>query len=415
MNYDHNDCVRHKESIASDFVVPEEMIPMPRPGSATEGNAIIFGAANTPTADNVNFVEPSIPRDGESANNAYVVVPTEMEPMPRPEPAPREDLGAPDTTALPSPENPTTTRLVSSPILNVFKWWGVFTAALFILLFGIFLFFQFIQVLAAIAVFPPWAQYAVCVPIGLCVIVASFIFIMMIKTWWRLKSMPQIDLDALVKLDERIDTRELSHNNSGQARGTIAKHMASFPLDDRAELRQRGFNDGEISELLELKKYLDQAKIGNEQWLKEFRDRFQTVLDKNADRVIASHAKSAGFATAASPLPLLDAYIVLGTAASMTRQLCLIYNLSPGRIGGWIILVRVIRNTFFAGIAANVSEALTKEAFSLIPDGETAHDALGILFGVVPKVIPKATEGLVNYWFMRRLGKTAASMLRSIK
>jgi uncharacterized membrane protein YcjF (UPF0283 family) len=333
------------------------------------------------------------------------VVPVEMKPMPRPEP--RENSAPSDIAYEPAREN-------STAALNVFKWWGLFTAAMFILLFGVFVFFQFIQVMAAIAVFPPWAQYAVCAPLGLCVIVASSIFFMMIKAWWRLKTTPQINLDALVKLGER--SRELSQKDSGQARNTVARHMGTFPLDDRAELLQRGFNDDEIRELAEKKKYLDEAEIGHEQWLKYFRDHFQTVLDKAAERVIANHAKGAGFATAASPLPLLDAYIVLGAAANMTRQLCLIYNLSPGRIGGGIILVRVIRNTFFAGLAANASEALTKGALHLIPDGESTSDVLsGIVGAVLPKVIPKATEGLVNYLFMRRLGKTASSLLKIIK
>ena len=420
MNDNHNDSTRQQGSIASDFVVPVEMKPMPRPGSPTKESPLASDAANAPLADSGIFAEPSIKRDGESANNAYIIVPVEMKPMPRPEPPLRENFTTSDTVNALTLENSTASGLAASPVLNVFKWWGLFTAALFILLFGVFIFFQFIQVMASIATFPPWAQYAVCVPIGLCVIVASFIFFMMIKTWWRLKTAPQIDLDALVKLDERSGARDLSQNNSGQARETVAKHMSSFPLDDRSELLQRGFNDDEIRELSEKKKYLDEAEIGNEQWLKYFRDHFQTVLDKAAERTIANHAKGASFATMASPLPLLDAYIVLGAAANMTRQLCLIHNLSPGRIGGWIILVRVIRNTFFAGLVVDVSKKLTEEALKLFPEGESIFDVFGSIFGVVlPRaisaVIPKATEGLVNYLFMRRLGKTASSMLKIIK
>jgi len=418
-----NDSGRHKKSMASGLVIPLEMEPGPRPGALEKDKTSDAAAAPAGV-----FTESSVKRAGESADHTQVVVPWEMAPGPRPEPSSPEifissGLGPrppeqEDSSASglgprpPEQEDYVASGLCASPLLGAFKWWGLFLAGLFIMLFGVFVFFQAIQVLAAVSVFPPWARYAVYGTLGLITTVVLVVLAVMIKTWWRLKTTPRIDLDVLAGLGERSGSRELSRKNGAQARKAVAAYMASFPCGDHAKLRRLGFDEAECRGLAAVKKHLEESSLGHEQWLKAFRDNFQSLLDQAAKRIIRNHGKSSALGTAICPFPLLDAFIVLGTASGMMRQLCLVYNLSPGRFGAWALLGRAFRNAFFGGLIGAASN-MAAESLEGILDAESAGNILG--GGALMKVIPKAAEGLVTFFFMRRLGETACSLLRIVK
>ena len=225
------------------------------------------------------------------------------------------------------------------------------------------------------------------------------------------------------------------------------------------------FTESEIDNLRYNKATLREDVIGNAQWLDAYRSGFQKILDKAAERIVADHALFAAVGTATSPFPLLDACIVLSVASSMTRNLSLVYNLRLNRLGTWMLLGKIVRTVFFSGIAGTISRgiagALTQAAVSgqgeavgdvsvaavgaAIGTGDgmaaaqsldngaissLASEMLGMVDDIMPgmagkatavaasglkKVIPKASEGLVNYLFMRRLGKAACAMLKIVK
>jgi len=98
---------------------------------------------------------------------------------------------------------------------------------------------------------------------------------------------------------------------------------------------------------------------------------------------------------------VLDSLVVTWGSLNMLGELCTIYNLRLGRLGTTVLLGRVFRNIFIAGILE-----------------DAADDAVQLLSNSINESIPglgllrRPAEGITNGILIRRLGFGARNLLR---
>lgn len=288
----------------------------------------------------------------------------------------------------------------------------VFTV-LAVAVLGILVFSQAVSALALAATLPEWAQFLLLLPLGACCLAVLWVCVGLVRSWLRLRAMRQVDLNALEELRERAKTRQDGVEHFQNARMHLERYLEVYPLDDEslARMRQTGFSAESLDGLTRNREFLLDRPIDSRSWLEEFRALFQGDLDRVAEaRVRAWSVKAAG-CVIASPLPLLDAALVLGICARMLRELCLVYNVRSSRTGTLILLNKAITATFIAGIAENVTERAAEELTGMAGEG-----ALGSLGASLAGVLgPKLGEGAINAFFIHRLGRTAIAMLQPLR
>ena len=278
---------------------------------------------------------------------------------------------------------------------------------------GIVVFGQAISALALAATLPPWAQYALLIPLGACCLAVLWVCGSLIRSWFRLRAVRQIDIAALEELRRRAATRRDGLDHFRTAREQLHGYLERYPLTDAGYqgLLRAGLTAENIEALAKSRDILLDRPIDSRSWLEEFRSRFQDPIDRAAAARVRSWSLKAAGSVVFSPIPLLDAMLVLGISFRLIGDLCALYNVRSSRAGTLVILRRAVTAAFIAGVAENATETAAEELAEMA--GETTLGALGAR--VAGFVGPKLAEGAVNGLFIRRLGRATISLLQPLK
>lgn len=295
--------------------------------------------------------------------------------------------------------------------------WDVALLVLVLSLFGCMVVSQAISALAMTATLPVWMQYALLVPLGLFFLGILYFCGTVVAAWLRLRTVRQVDLAALEELRRRSQTRKDGVEHFQAARLELENYLAAYPAN--AEGAQRLKTAGISSEAFEAldreRNFLLDRPTDSHSWLGEFQERFQSRLDKTAKGRIRQWAVVAAGCAMASPVPLLDAALILGVAMKMIKDLCLLYNVRSGRASSLVLLSRAVTTAFIAGIAedavSTAADAAGDELTGIF--GESALGGFGA--GIAKTLAPKLGEGAVNAFFINRLGKATMRLLQPLK
>jgi uncharacterized membrane protein YcjF (UPF0283 family) len=312
--------------------------------------------------------------------------------------------------------------LASDPA--VIRWFGVFAspfAGAFLLgaagALGLFVYSQVLQILGNLAAQPEWAQYAGYA--GLSVLAAAVLYAMVkfAVLYVKLRRNQQLNLQGLRELSNRTRLRWLATAKAAEAKGKLETYLRTFPLDapkDRRALLAVGLSEQTLQGLATVREELLKPDrfAGTEQWVHEFRERFQMKLDEAAAERVAYWAKRTGVVTALAPNPLVDGASTVYFGFTMLADLCRIYNLRAGRTGTAVLLGRVFFNAYLAGQLTEW-EKLTEDQLNALM---APHGPLYELTAakVLSKVGAKATTGMLNYFLLSRLGKFGCRLLRPV-
>src|SRR5262245_52718568 len=312
--------------------------------------------------------------------------------------------------------------LASDPA--IVRWLGVFASPLagaFLLgaagALGLFVYSQVLSILGNLAAQPEWVRYAGYA--GLVVLAGAVLYaaVRLAILYVRLRRNQQINLQGLRELSNRTRLRWLAAAKASEAKGKLETYLRTFPLDagkDRKHLRAVGMTDETIAGLVKVRDELltPDRFAGTEQWVHEFRVRFQATLDEVAAERVNHWAKRTGVVTALAPNALVDSASTVYFGFAMLADLCRVYNLRAGRTGTAVLLGRVFFNAYLAGQLTEW-ERLTEDQLNALM---APHGPLYELTAakVLSKVGAKATTGVLNYFLLSRLGKFGCRLLRPV-
>ncbi|MDR0361302.1 MAG: YcjF family protein [Planctomycetota bacterium] len=327
-------------------------------------------------------------------------------------------------TAMPEPSPPFMEDEDASPIRP--GWFRRGYPAFALLLGALFPLFVLGQALSAIALaspLPGWAKYVFYPAMAVCGVVALGVCLAFVRSWFRLRAVRQVNLDALDRLRALAESRRLGLRRCREARERLTRYLADYPLDRQGA---GGFDADAIRELRSAREHLVSLSGDSRAWLRAYADQFQRRLDEQAGKIVRAHALRAGVCAMASPVPLLDALLVLGVAVRMLSSLCRVYNLRLDATALPLLLVRVIKVAFLAGIgqeaihfgidrAGDVLRLLSEEESAELAAEAAGEGILGAAGASVARFAgAKLAEGAVNGLFMRRLGRTAIRLLKPV-
>ncbi|MDR0882858.1 MAG: DUF697 domain-containing protein [Candidatus Adiutrix sp.] len=267
--------------------------------------------------------------------------------------------------------------------------------------FGFYLFAQTINTVALAQTMPTWGKMLFLPPLALCGMVVIAVLIAFVWSWYRLNSFIQVNLAEINQLATRRQTRQEAFHHSKEAQKRLRAYLESYPIPS-ADDPQSSLSRENIANLVKTRNRLLAETTDAGSWIDKFSGEFLGLLDAIAYSGIKQQALKAGVAAMASPLPLLDSFLILGLSLDMLRQLCKIYNIRVGGLALPILLTKVIRNAFIADISMQVTE-------------EAAHylsEELGS--SLLSWVGPKLAEGSINGIFMLRLGRSTQRLLRPV-
>jgi Predicted membrane protein len=283
-------------------------------------------------------------------------------------------------------------------------------------LFGVFVFSQAISALSMASSLPEWQKWLLLTPLAACSLVLLFIIVILALSWFRLRRIRQIDMAALEELKTRADSRRDGIEHYQSARNYLEKYLADYPLTgrDSERLGKTGFSEEILDSLAKGRDYLKTRDIDSQTWLKDFYRVFQQPVDQIATARVNKWALRSAACVIASPLPLLDAILVLSISLKMIKELCVLYNVRTGGAASLLLFTRAIRNAFIAGVADEAGnaagEVLGEEMTGMLGEG-----VLGTMGASAARVvIPKLGEGALNGLFMRRLGRATIRMLQPL-
>lgn len=283
-------------------------------------------------------------------------------------------------------------------------------------LFGVFVFSQAISALSMTSTLPEWQKWLLLTPLAVCSLILLFIIVTLALSWFRLRQIRQIDMAALEELKTRADSRRDGIEHYQAARNYLEKYLAEYPLTGRSSERlgKTGLNEEMLDSLAKERDYLKTRDIDSQTWLKDFYRLFEQPIDQTAASRVNKWALRSAACVIASPLPLLDAILILSISLKMIKELCVIYNVRTGGAASILLFTRAIRNAFIAGVADEagnaVGEVLGEEMTGMFGEG-----ILGTMGASATRVvIPKLGEGALNGLFMRRLGKATIRMLQPL-
>ncbi|HEY2785677.1 MAG TPA: DUF697 domain-containing protein, partial [Fimbriiglobus sp.] len=233
----------------------------------------------------------------------------------------------------------------------------------------------------------------------------------------KLRRNQQINLQGLRELSNRTRLRWLASAKAAEAKGKLETYLRTFPLETGKERRQLvavGMTDDTIAGLVKARDELlaPDRFAGTDQWVHEFRERFQSKLDAVAAERVAYWAKRTGVVTALAPNALVDGASTVYFGFAMLADLCRVYNLRAGRTGTAVLLGRVFFNAYLAGQLTEW-EKLTEDQLNALM---APHGPLYELTAakMLSKVGAKATTGVLNYFLLSRLGKFGCRLLRPV-
>ena len=229
----------------------------------------------------------------------------------------------------------------------------------------------------------------------------------------RLRRSPSVNLAAIRALQERSTWRRLATDHADQAEDKLRAYLNEYNLDAkfRNTLTASGLGPDEFDRLSHARQYLlsDELPLPTSEWLDAFACRFQSVLDRAAERQAKSYFIRTAVGTAVSPLPVLDQAVVLYSSLKLISHLLVLYNVRPALGQTVTVLARAIVQTYLGSQAQRVTEAVAETAWREIvgPPEE--------LFGsIATKAAAKFTEGIANGYLVWRLGRRAAMLLQPV-
>ncbi len=283
-------------------------------------------------------------------------------------------------------------------------------------LFGLLIFSQAVNALAMASALPVWAQYLLLIPLGLCAVALLGICAGLVHAWFRLRTVRQVDIAALDELRRREETRRDALGHYQAARTSLEEYLKKYPLEGGAvRLASAGCGAARLEELVRERNYLIGREVDSRSWLEDFRIHFQGVLDAAAAERVNSWAIKAAGCVMASPVPLLDAGLVLGISLKMIKDVAALYNARAGGLSSLVLLNRAIFAAFIAGVAEQSMEK-TGEMLGQELSGALGESTLGAFgAGALKLMGPKLGEGAINALFVRRLGRAAIRMLQPLR
>ncbi len=227
------------------------------------------------------------------------------------------------------------------------------------------------------------------------------------RTFISMRTTPRIPVEALRILGERAELRQQASTRLHQARTTLHKFLADYPLEDKSlsiQMLSRRYNAAEMGAIKENAAILLNEEFAtSEGWIEQFDRQFLSSLDGAARQCIRRYAVRVGIKTAALPSGF-DTAVILFNAYLMARDICVIYNLRTSGPGTAAILMRVIFNVFAAGQLPELTESAA----------DTLFESGGVVAGVGRAVSARAAEGGVNSLLFMRLGAAMVRHLRPV-
>ncbi len=354
-------------------------------------------APKTPEAPPAASAANAAHREGECVPNIPDIAPAFL--------TDAEEKALGDAPALPRQALP-----AAAPAAPPWWKWQATAAVFLAALFGVLVFSQAVSVAALASSLPVWAQYALLIPFGFCCLAVLLVAASLVRAWFRLRAVRQVDLAALEEIRLRAQTRQDGVERCQAARAQLESYLGAYPFspESRAGLSRAGVPPERIEALAAGRDFLVGRAQDSRTWLAEFREHYQDILDRAASARVASWSAKAAGCVIASPLPLLDAVLVLGIAMKLVRDLSAIYNVRTGRAGSLVILKKAIAAAFIAGVAEDATEAaggLAADHLTELVGGTLAARLTGL-------AAPKLAEGALNALFIHRLGKATIRLLQ---
>jgi uncharacterized membrane protein YcjF (UPF0283 family) len=286
----------------------------------------------------------------------------------------------------------------------------------------LFVFSQVTSTLAAVATLPTALQYGCWVLLGVLVGLVLFAAGRFLVFYLRLRPNQPVKLQSLTALSQRTRLRRLVQEKKDEARAWLQTYLSEYPLTehrDRKALNQLGLTEEHLGRLAAVRtELLDGDRFaGTDQWLDDFRGRFQAIIDEAAAGRVSYFAARVAIMTAASPNTLIDTLLTGYCSFNLLGDLCRLYNLRVTRLGTGVLLVRVFFNAYLAG-QLNELEGVTETGIEGLVGQSGVHFGSMAMDATVGKVIGKvgarAASGALNYFLLRRLGRYAARLLRPV-
>lgn len=297
-----------------------------------------------------------------------------------------------------------------------FRWDVLLTVAI-VSVFGFMVFSQAVSALAMAATLPVWVRYALLIPLGVFCLGILVFCGSVVAAWFRLRAVRQVDMAALEELRRRAQTRQDGVEHFQAARAELEHYVGKYPLDADSiqSLKTAGIPLETAEKLVGERKYLLNRTSDSHSWIAEFRDHFQSHLDASAKSRIRQWSLVAAGCAMASPVPLLDAALVLGVSMKMIKDLCRIYNVRSSRSSSLLLLSRAVMTAFIAGVAEDAvgmaGDVAGDELAGML--GESAAAGMGASFAKLAG--PKLGEGAINAFFVHRLGRATIRLLQPLK
>ena len=252
-------------------------------------------------------------------------------------------------------------------------------------------------------------------------LLATILLLLILKLLWmvvRLHRSPGISLKTMEVLRERQSWQQLASEHAEKAQAELKKYLKSYKLSGEARKRiiAVGLTEEEYDSLVAGRDFLlgNEVPMSPDEWLGQFTNRFQGVLDAVAARRSKQYAMRAGFGTAISPVTIIDQTVVLYSCVALIKDLMFIYNLRPAFGQTAVILSRAILNTYLSGML----EEVTEKAADTLSDSisEWSGDMAGVLGSGLGRAIgTKTTEAMLNGFLIWRLGKRTISQLQPVR
>lgn len=236
--------------------------------------------------------------------------------------------------------------------------------------------------------------------------------------FFRLKTQQQLNIRALNILAERRQMQAVAEEKSREARQIFTSYLRDYstermPLEKFAALGLDAECVGKLRAARERLLNVEYAET-SKQWLDEYRESFQSVLDEAAKARVWTYALKAGVATSTSPYPLLDQAIVLYTCTAMIGDLMKLYNIRPALGQTGVILAQAITHAYLVGVFDDAAHtAANTMSETLKGMAHTGPEMVGLR--AAKFVSTKLAEGTINGMLVRRLGRQTVRMLQPMR
>lgn len=245
--------------------------------------------------------------------------------------------------------------------------------------------------------------------LGVLLLILLYVGLMLTGSLLRLQRSPRVKLKALQVVAEREALRQQALRHAGRARKQLTGYLRDYPLKERApRLKAAGLREPTREALVQARESLLRADrpLPSDEWLQEFRRRFQANIDGDARAMVRRQAAKTGLATAALPIGVLDQIVILYAAWRMTTDLLVLYQLRPATGTSVLLMVKSLLAAYLGGQLDAGEESVA----------ELAREHLGDNFwaSLTGKVGSKAAAGALNGIVLSRLGHATIRLIQPV-